>query len=111
MHQLCSTASCKRVDGMRANAPFCGCLPAMHVGCALVLKHSCGPRAHAYFSKPFARAVHGGAQVRLGPNGVEEVLGLGPLSPLEEKGVAELKPVLQKNIETGVAFAQAPPKE
>ncbi len=50
------------------------------------------------------------AQVRLGPNGVEEVLGLGPLSPLEEKGVAELKPVLQKNIETGVAFAQSPPK-
>jgi malate dehydrogenase len=48
--------------------------------------------------------------VRLGPNGVEEVLGLGPLSALEEKGVAELKPVLQKNIETGVAFAQSPPK-
>ena len=55
--------------------------------------------------------MHGGAQVRLGPNGVEEVLGLGPLSPLEEKGVAGLKPVLQKNIETGIAFAQAPPKE
>ena len=50
-------------------------------------------------------------QVRLGPSGVEEVLGLGPLSPLEEKGVADLIPVLKKNIDTGVAFAQTPPKK
>ncbi|KAK9845460.1 hypothetical protein WJX81_006964 [Elliptochloris bilobata] len=50
------------------------------------------------------------SKVRLGPNGVEEVLGLGPLSPLEEKGVADLTPVLKKNIDTGIAFAQTPPK-
>lgn len=49
--------------------------------------------------------------MRLGPSGVEEVLGLGPLSPLEEKGVADLIPVLRKNIDTGVAFAQTPPKK
>jgi hypothetical protein len=70
-----------------------------------VLKAACWKRARWHGALRLARA-----QVRLGPNGVEEVLGLGPLSALEEKGVAELKPVLQKNIETGVAFAQSPPK-
>ena len=56
------------------------------------------------------------AQVRLGPNGAEEVLPLGKLTAFEEAAVAELIPVLRKNIETGIAFAtqekpQAGPKE
>ncbi|EIE24005.1 malate dehydrogenase [Coccomyxa subellipsoidea C-169] len=45
------------------------------------------------------------SKVRLGPNGVEEVLPLGKLTPFEEKGVADLIPVLKKNIDTGVEFA------
>ncbi len=43
--------------------------------------------------------------MRLGPNGAEEVLPLGALTPFEEAAVAELIPVLRKNIDTGVAFA------
>ena len=45
------------------------------------------------------------SKVRLGPNGAEEVLPLGKLTPYEEKGVADLIPVLKKNIDTGIEFA------
>ncbi len=48
-------------------------------------------------------------QVRLGPNGAEEVLPLGKLAPIEEKGVQELIPVLRKNIDTGIEFANKKP--
>ena len=45
------------------------------------------------------------SKCRLGPNGVEEVLGVGKLSPVEEKAVQDLIPILRKNIDTGVEFA------
>lgn len=44
-------------------------------------------------------------QVRLGKNGVEEVLGLGPLSDYEKKGLESLKKELKSSIEKGIAFA------
>lgn len=40
-------------------------------------------------------------QVRLGPNGVEEFLPIGPLSEYEQEGLAKMKELLQKNIATG----------
>lgn len=42
--------------------------------------------------------------MRLGKNGVEEVLGLGPLSDYEKQGLEALKPELKSSIEKGVAF-------
>ncbi|KAG6756315.1 hypothetical protein POTOM_039742 [Populus tomentosa] len=45
------------------------------------------------------------ALVRLGKNGVEEVLGLGPLSDYEKEGLEKLKPELQSSIEKGIKFA------
>jgi len=44
-------------------------------------------------------------QVRLGKNGVEEVLGLGPLSDFEKEGLEKLKPELKSSIEKGIKFA------
>jgi malate dehydrogenase len=43
--------------------------------------------------------------VRLGPNGVEEVLGLGTLSDYEEKGLEALKSELMSSIQKGIDFA------
>ncbi|KAJ7981803.1 malate dehydrogenase [Quillaja saponaria] len=45
------------------------------------------------------------SKVRLGKNGVEEVLGLGPLSDFEKQGLESLKPELQSSIEKGIKFA------
>ena len=45
-------------------------------------------------------------KVRLGPNGAEEVLPIGKMSPLEGKEFTELIPVLKKSIEKGRAFAR-----
>jgi malate dehydrogenase len=44
-------------------------------------------------------------QVRLGKNGVEEVLGLGELSDFEKKGLESLKGELKASIEKGIKFA------
>lgn len=45
-------------------------------------------------------------QVRLGKNGVEEVLGLGNLSDYEKQGLENLKPELKSSIEKGIKFAR-----
>uniref|UniRef100_A0A2N9EMW2 Lactate/malate dehydrogenase C-terminal domain-containing protein n=1 Tax=Fagus sylvatica TaxID=28930 RepID=A0A2N9EMW2_FAGSY len=45
------------------------------------------------------------AQVRLGKNGVEEVLGLGSLSDYEKENLESLKPELKSSIEKGIKFA------
>ncbi|KAG5020273.1 hypothetical protein AAZX31_06G215900 [Glycine max] len=45
------------------------------------------------------------SKVRLGKNGVEEVLGLGPLSDFEQQGLESLKPELKSSIEKGIKFA------
>lgn len=44
-------------------------------------------------------------QVRLGKNGVEEVLGLGQLSDYEQESLEKLKPELKSSIEKGIKFA------
>ena len=45
------------------------------------------------------------SKVRIGKNGVEEVLDLGPLSDFEKQGLENLKAELKSSIEKGVAFA------
>lgn len=45
------------------------------------------------------------SKVRLGKNGVEEVLGLGPLSDYEKQGLESLMPELKTSIEKGIRFA------
>ncbi|GJV16411.1 malate dehydrogenase, mitochondrial [Tanacetum coccineum] len=45
------------------------------------------------------------SKVRLGENGVEEVLGLGPLSDYEKQGLQALIPELKSSIEKGIKFA------
>ncbi|ONK69176.1 uncharacterized protein A4U43_C05F20130 [Asparagus officinalis] len=46
------------------------------------------------------------SKVRLGKNGVEEVLGLGPLSDFEKQGLENLKAELKSSIEKGIKFAK-----
>lgn len=43
--------------------------------------------------------------MRLGKNGVEEVLGLGPLSDYEKQGLEALIPELKSSIDKGIKFA------
>jgi len=45
------------------------------------------------------------SKVRLGKSGVEEVLGLGPLSDYEKETLESLKPELLSSIEKGIKFA------
>lgn len=45
------------------------------------------------------------SKVRLGRGGVAEVFPVGTVNAAEEKGVADLIPVLRKNIEAGETFA------
>ncbi|OAY28748.1 malate dehydrogenase, mitochondrial [Manihot esculenta] len=45
------------------------------------------------------------SKVRLGKNGVEEVMGLGALSDYEKEGLEKLKPELLASIEKGIKFA------
>ncbi|TVU20245.1 hypothetical protein EJB05_36447 [Eragrostis curvula] len=47
------------------------------------------------------------SKVKLGKNGVEEVLGLGELSAFEKEGLEKLKGELKSSIEKGVKFAQS----
>ncbi|KAJ8561018.1 hypothetical protein K7X08_027208 [Anisodus acutangulus] len=47
------------------------------------------------------------SKVRLGKYGVEEVLGLGPLSDYEKQGLEALKPELKSSIEKGIKYANA----
>ena len=45
------------------------------------------------------------SKVRLGPEGAEEVLPLGDLAEVEQKGLQEMISILKGNIDKGVAFA------
>ncbi|XP_004510039.1 malate dehydrogenase, mitochondrial [Cicer arietinum] len=45
------------------------------------------------------------SKVRIGKNGVEEILGLGPLSDFEQQGLENLKSELKSSIEKGIKFA------
>ncbi|XP_042518882.1 malate dehydrogenase, mitochondrial [Macadamia integrifolia] len=46
------------------------------------------------------------SKVKLGKNGVEEILGLGPLSDYEKQGLENLKSELKSSIEKGIKFAK-----
>lgn len=46
------------------------------------------------------------SKVRLGKNGVEEVMGLGALSDFEKEGLEKMKPELMSSIEKGFKFAK-----
>ncbi|CAN8288870.1 unnamed protein product [Cochlearia groenlandica] len=59
--------------------------------------NTCNPQSPSF---PFFAS-----KVRLGKNGVEEVLDLGPLSDFEKEGLEALKPELKSSIEKGVKFA------
>ncbi len=65
----------------------------------------------AYVESSVTELPYFATKVKLGPEGVTEVLGLGQLSPAEEKGVKDLIPVLRGNINKGVEFAKNPPKK
>jgi malate dehydrogenase len=43
--------------------------------------------------------------VRIGKNGVEEILGLGSLTDFEQQGLENLKAELKSSIEKGIKFA------
>ena len=45
--------------------------------------------------------------MKLGKNGVESVLDLGPLSDFEKEGLEKLMPELKASIEKGIQFANA----
>ncbi|CAN0913016.1 Malate dehydrogenase, mitochondrial [Linum grandiflorum] len=45
------------------------------------------------------------SKVRLGKNGVEEILGLGPLSDFEKQGLENMTSELKTSIEKGINFA------
>eukprot|EP00253_Pinus_taeda_P004731 PITA_04731 len=45
------------------------------------------------------------SKVRLGKSGIEEVLGLGPISAFEQQGLEAMKLELKSSIEKGVKFA------
>ena len=45
--------------------------------------------------------------MRLGPNGVEELLPIGDLSAYEEKALEDMKATLKADVEKGVAFVNA----
>ncbi|KAK8930547.1 hypothetical protein KSP39_PZI016219 [Platanthera zijinensis] len=47
----------------------------------------------------------GRAKVRLGKNGVEEVLGLGSLFDFKKEGLENLKTELKASIKKGIKFA------
>lgn len=61
--------------------------------------------------QPWLMTFHLALQVRLGPSGVEEVRGLGELNAVEQKGVDDLIPILEGNINKGIEFAKTPGNE
>eukprot|EP00959_Pyramimonas_sp_CCMP1952_P049369 1031361-Pyramimonas_sp.AAC.1 len=63
-----------------------------------------GTAAYA-FEEFICLATAGVRRVRLGRNGVEDFLPLGPLTAFEREGLAKMLPELKGNIEKGVKFA------
>lgn len=61
----------------------------------------------AYVDSKVTELPYFATKVRLGPSGIEEVLGLGELSASEKSGLEKLKPELKKSIDTGISFAQS----
>ena len=48
-------------------------------------------------------------QVRLGPTGVEEIMGLGDMSDYEKAGIEAMKAELESSIQKGVDFVAGNP--
>jgi malate dehydrogenase len=83
----------------QAAARFCLSLVAAMKGEAVVeYAYVEGNGEHAeYFAQP----------MRLGPNGVEELLPIGDLSVFEEKALEDMKATLKGDVEKGVEFVKA----
>jgi malate/lactate dehydrogenase len=60
----------------------------------------------AYISSSLTRLPFFASPVRLGPNGIEEILPLPSMQPMEEKWFQEMLPELQASIEKGIAFVK-----
>jgi malate dehydrogenase len=62
----------------------------------------------AYVESSLTDAAYFASPCKFGPNGVEEVLGYGDLTPYEQAWLEKLVPDLQKQIQKGVDFAKSP---
>ena len=62
----------------------------------------------AYVESSLTDAAYFASPCKFGPNGVEEVLGYGNLTPYEQAWLEKLVPDLQKQIQKGVDFAKSP---
>lgn len=65
----------------------------------------------AYVDSSVTKLPYFASKVKLGKSGVEEVRGIGELNAVEQKGVDELIPILEGNINKGVEFAKTPKNE
>jgi len=62
---------------------------------------------HAAFVKSHVtEAEYFASKVELGPNGIKEIHGLGPLSDYEKEGLAKMLPELQASIKKGIEFVK-----
>ncbi len=61
----------------------------------------------AYVESNVTELPYFASKVRLGPSGIEEVLGVGELTAAEKSGLEKLKPELKKSIDTGINFAKS----
>jgi malate dehydrogenase len=61
----------------------------------------------AYVESSLTEAAYFASPCKFGPNGVEEVLGHGDLTPYEKAWLEKLVPDLQKQIQKGVDFANS----
>jgi malate dehydrogenase len=61
----------------------------------------------AYISSHLTPLPFFASPVRLGPNGVKEILPLPPMTAVEEAGFRKMQAELQVSIDKGVAFARS----
>jgi malate dehydrogenase len=62
----------------------------------------------AYVESSLTDAAYFASPCKFGPNGVEEVLGYGDLTPYEQAWFDKMVPELQKQIQKGVDFVKSP---
>jgi len=60
----------------------------------------------AFVKSHLANAEYFASKVELGPNGVKEIHGLGPLSDYEKEGLEKLLPELNASIKKGIEFVK-----
>jgi len=70
------------------------------------LKGEKGVIQPAFVKSSVTAAEYFASKVELGPNGVKEIHGLGPLSDYEKEGLEKLLPELQASIKKGIEFVK-----